>query len=296
MQYQNLPDALKQQKHFCLWKREMRKGNYTKVPYQTNGARARPNDLSTFTDFTSALSIYNGGGYDGIGLLNDDLVGLDCDDCVNDDGTLTDLAVEVINTVDSYAEYSPSGKGIRIWARAADLSYDKAKYYINNRKLKLEIYVPGQTNRFLTLTGNAIGNKDVEERSGEIQNVLDAYMLRPVATKPKTSVPHMSYLSDEEIVQKASKAVNADKFIPLWNGDALADAGADHSALDLRLCSILAFYSGGNAEQMDRLFRESGLMRDKWDSRRGNGTYGDMTIAVEKKEEKPVSQKVFKVV
>ena len=136
MQYQNLPDALKQQKHFCLWKREMRKGNYTKVPYQTNGARARPNDLSTFTDFTSVLSKYNGGGYDGIGLLNDDLVGLDCDDCVNDDGTLTDLAVEVINTVDSYAEYSPSGKGIRIWARAADLSYDRAKFYINNRKLK----------------------------------------------------------------------------------------------------------------------------------------------------------------
>lgn len=32
MHYQNLPDALKQQKHFCLWKREMRKGNYTKVP------------------------------------------------------------------------------------------------------------------------------------------------------------------------------------------------------------------------------------------------------------------------
>jgi len=42
---------------------------------------------------------FNGGRYDGIGLLNDDLVGLDCDDCVNDDGTLSDLAIEVINTV-----------------------------------------------------------------------------------------------------------------------------------------------------------------------------------------------------
>ena len=46
----------------------------------------------------------------------------------------------------------------------------------------------------------------------------------------------------------------------------------------MALCSHLAFWCAGDAARMDRIFRRSGLMRDKWDSRRGGTTYGAQTI------------------
>jgi putative DNA primase/helicase len=45
----------------------------------------------------------------------------------------------------------------------------------------------------------------------------------------------------------------------------------------MALCNILAYWCSG-PEQIDRIFRSSGLMRDKWDSPRGKSTYGFTTI------------------
>lgn len=52
----------------------------------------------------------------------------------------------------------------------------------------------------------------------------------------------------------------------------------DHSAADLALCTILAFWTGSDPIQMDRIFRSSALYRDKWDQQRGRDTYGNLTI------------------
>lgn len=60
-------------------------------------------------------------------------------------------------------------------------------------------------------------------------------------------------------------------------GDCSAQGG-DHSAADMALCSHLAFWLGGDAGRVDRVFRSSGLMREKWDSRRGGTTYGAQTV------------------
>jgi primase-polymerase (primpol)-like protein len=48
----------------------------------------------------------------------------------------------------------------------------------------------------------------------------------------------------------------------------------------MALCSLLAFWTGGDASQMDRLFRNSGLMREKWDEQHfaDGSTYGEKTI------------------
>lgn len=40
--------------------------------------------------------------------------------------------------------------------------------------------------------------------------------------------------------------------------------GFDHSTADLKLCICLALITGNDMKEMDRLFRLSGLMRDKW--------------------------------
>lgn len=48
----------------------------------------------------------------------------------------------------------------------------------------------------------------------------------------------------------------------------------------MALCMLLAFWTGRDATQMDRLFRRSGLYREKWDELHyGDGrTYGEGTI------------------
>jgi putative DNA primase/helicase len=56
----------------------------------------------------------------------------------------------------TYAEKSPSGRGVRIIFKAPGFVYDKKRYYINNQKLGLEIYISGCTQKFVTITGDVI--------------------------------------------------------------------------------------------------------------------------------------------
>jgi hypothetical protein len=80
------------------------------------------------------------------------------------------------------------------------------------------------------------------------------------------------------LLAKARSARNGEKFRALFEEGDLLAYGGDDSAADLALCNLLAFWSGGDRERMDRLFRRSALMRTKWDERRGSSTYGDLTI------------------
>jgi hypothetical protein len=85
-------------------------------------------------------------------------------------------------------------------------------------------------------------------------------------------------LTDEEVLARATAARNAPLFSRLWAGDLTAH-GNDHSRADAALVAMLHFWTQGDATQIDRLFRRSALMRDKWDEQRGNTTYGERTIA-----------------
>jgi putative DNA primase/helicase len=84
-------------------------------------------------------------------------------------------------------------------------------------------------------------------------------------------------MDDATLVAKAQAARNGTAFSALWSGD-LSAFNDDDSAGDLALCNHLAFWTGRDVERMDRLFRQSALMRTKWDSRRGDATYGRQTI------------------
>ena len=46
----------------------------------------------------------------------------------------------------------------------------------------------------------------------------------------------------------------------------------------MAFCSMLAFWTGCDAEKMDMIFRSSGLMREKWDRAQSGSTYGALTI------------------
>lgn len=272
--YDNLPPELRSIKTFCCWRYEKNKG---KVPYNpATGKRARINQPDTFKGFDSALAAVN--DYDGIGfLVGSGICGIDLDDCFDGAGKLKAIAQDVVETFSgSCIEYSPSGEGLHIYFKANGFVYEKDKYYINNKDIGIEVYVSGATNRFLTVTGNVFNADDIIEKIDALQSILNKYMVRPNPTRLVSDVESQSYLSDKSIIAKASTSAAGDKFTALWQGN-IADYPS-HSEADLALCSILSFWCGRDVNQMDRLFRQSGLMRDKWDRAQSGTSYGMITI------------------
>lgn len=280
-----LPRELKDTGRWCVWRYEQPEGRakLTKCPYTPRtGGRAKSNDPNTFSSYQEAVNTLERGGYDGLGVgLFDGLCAVDIDNCLSEDGTPSLLALDIVSTLGSYTETSPSGQGIRIFFRASGFTYNKNRYYTMNASLGLEIYVSGATSKFLTVTGNSQtwgGIRPIEERAEALQTVLERYMVRPQKTQQEAiGTPQMPVcLSDREVITKAQNAHNGAVFAGLWRGD--TSSYASHSEADLALCNVLAYWTGGNPTQMDRLFRASGLMRPKWDRQQSGSTYGGLTV------------------
>lgn len=263
----------------------------SKAPYNPHKPTeyARPGDKSTFADFqTIETQIKNGCNFIniGIGVFNG-ISAIDIDDCVETDGNLTPIASEIVRKMNTYTETSPSGKGLRlIFTVSKDFKYDPDKrlYKIKNDKLIgckcLEVYVSGHTEKYVTITGHTLkGYQTIENREQELMKVLELYMKQPkpeTTTTPKqtTTANGNPITDDAELIKKASEN---EKFYKLWSGNT-EDYENDDSRADAALCSILAFWTQKDAERIDRLFRQSGLYRDKWDKRNAGGTYGSRTI------------------
>jgi len=137
--------------------------------------------------------------------------------------------------------------------------------------------------KFVTVTRKALHQLPIADRSKEALAVLEKYMLRDEGKQgaPMASISapcSKSYLKDDEVIVKAhSNLKTGAKFASLWNGDTSA-YGGDKSKADMALSCLLCFWCNRDAAQMDRLFRQSGLMRAKWEAQRGAQTYGSMTI------------------
>ena len=276
----NIPDELKRSAAFCVWKLEKRNGRPTKIPYNPKtGQMARTNDPSTFADFNSVMKVYAMGGYDGIGFrVSDDIGAIDIDHCIREDGSLNDVAASILGFFsNTYFERSPSGSGLRGFFRLSpDFSYDKTVYYINNRKHGLEVYLPGVTNRFVTVTGDVYREGVIDRDDAALSNTLETLMKRGSRITNSVIEP-ASYLDDNGVLSHAMASDSGEKFKALYEGnwEELYDSQSD---ADMAFVSMLAFWCGCVEEQIDRIFRSSGLMRDKWDRRTGDSTYGEITI------------------
>ncbi len=108
----------------------------------------------------------------------------------------------------------------------------------------------------------------IEYRQNELELFLREIWPEPEKTdnqKPTFPLEPLD-LDDEELLKRAREAVNGGKFSRLWAGNWQADFGdKSQSEADLALCGLLAFWTRRDKERMDRLFRRSGLYRDKWD-------------------------------
>ncbi|MCC8122115.1 MAG: phage/plasmid primase, P4 family [Oscillospiraceae bacterium] len=236
------------------------------------------NNPATFAPLSVAEAAAQRGGYDGIGVgIFGNIGAIDIDHCVGDTGELSELAADIMQTMGSYTEYSPSGKGLRILFTMPDgFQYDKTKFYINNQKTGLEVYIAGATQKFVTVTGNTISPASMESRGDQLQAVLDKYMVRTQKPVPTPAEVSTASLDDLPLIGKIKASRSGELFSRLWAGD--TTGYQSQSEADIALCDILAFWTRRDTAQMDRLFRQSGLMREKWDRRQSGSTYGAITV------------------
>lgn len=273
----NIPDELKQAKQWVGWKyiQEPGKAKPTKPPYQIHdpSRRASSTDPSTWASFSDAMKAAdNGQGLDGIGFVFIGMgpyVGIDLDHCIKD-GKIEPWAQKTLDLFPGcYVEISPSGTGLHLII--------KGKLPGQGRKKgPIETYCEG---RYFTVTGQALpcSGADIPNH----QTALDAFLAEYFHDESKgseisTGTPGRSWLADNEVISKASSSNNGEKFNKLWEGD--FSEYPSQSEADSALCVMLSFWCGKNLEQMDRIFRQSGLYRSKWDEKHGAKTYGLMTL------------------
>ena len=256
------PGELRTLDQFVCWREEVRDGEPTKVPYSVAGGKASTTNPRTWAPLDAALSHAAEQDMSGVGFVfteDDPFAGIDIDKCRDaETGEIEPWAWKIVTAFDSYTEVSPSGTGLHIFVKATLPGP-------NNRKGPLEMYESG---RYFTLTGEHLGGMPTEIH--ERQDVLErlyrhVFKIEKASSATNGNKPQTASLDvgDEDLLALAKQAKNGDKFSRLWRGDT-SDYAGDDSRADLALCSLLAFWTDGDTERMDHLFRQSGLMREKW--------------------------------
>jgi hypothetical protein len=95
---------------------------------------------------------------------------------------------------------------LSILFKATGFKHNTAKYYINNTRIGVEVYVCGAAKRVATVTGNVYRNGDIMEAADKLQILLDRFMLRPVKKNDKNQKFAISYLSDHEVLRRVKTA------------------------------------------------------------------------------------------
>lgn len=258
MNFNNIPEELRKINNWVLWKLESRKGKTTKIPYQTNGKMASSVNSDTWTTFDNALKIYNHRKiYSGIGFMfsGSNIVGLDFDHCINDDGTIKEEIQYIIDSFNSYTEKSQSGTGIHILVRGTIPKAIKRK--------EIEMYDSG---RYFALTGDSICGQRIEERQAQLNSLYEKYkkVEEPVKTPNIMPRPKEIEHSQNDLLEKAFNSREGSKIRALYNGD-ISRYNNDRSRADQALCNYLAFWFNKDWNTIDTIFKQSGLYRAKWD-------------------------------
>lgn len=272
----NIPDELKQLDNWCVWKFEKRNGKRTKIPFNAaTGEFAKSNDKSTWSSYETAV---NAEGVDGIGFFFEPpYLGIDIDD-IDDDlhrfkqgDKLDNIVSEFNEAFKSYTEVSPSGNGLHIIVKGKIPG-------TRRRKGNIEMYDSG---RFFTMTGKSIGKyKDVTEVSKQVfKTIYDKYLPDKTVQYPTTNnyQQNIHNLSEIDVINEIYKSKQSKLFDDLMKGN-YEPYYTSHSEADMALANILAFWCAKDYSQMDSIFRQSNLYRDKWDEKRKNSTYGEQTL------------------
>lgn len=251
MSYDKIPQELRNLIQWCVWKYETTDtGKQTKVPYNPlTGKKVSSTDRQTWVSFEQATeALKTNWGYNGLGFVfsdNDPYCGIDLD--ATEDPEISARQQKIFETFDSYAERSPSGKGLHIIIKASVPG--------GRKRDCVEIY---STARFFTMTGNVYRDAPINNHHWAANKMWSEMAPKDADIEYEDQEQRVD---DDEIINIAASAANGEKFTDLFNGNWQGYYNSQSEA-DLALVDIINYYSR-NEEQTWRLFKRSGLGKRK---------------------------------
>lgn len=184
---ENFPALLLPLKRWCVWKSD-------KNPYQSENAKGKSNDPTTWLTYAEAETLYKTGKFSGFGAYTgkigdaaDNLIFFDWDHTNETDLWGVDES-EIINealAIGSYTERSPSGTGLHVLAFMEEPPHGSGT---SNRAGGREVY---WERRYFTLTGHRIDGSPSEIRESDkpaFKSFYDALLAaKKNAGKPKSA-------------------------------------------------------------------------------------------------------------
>ncbi|UXV53403.1 phage/plasmid primase, P4 family [Staphylococcus aureus] len=272
-----IPDELIELPQWVLWRAEWneKQQQYSKIPYSYAGYKASSTNSDTWTIFDAINSIYEqNDSYDGIGFViseHDNYIVLDIDNAIDESSQITsNLALDM--TKMTYCEKSPSGTGLHCFFKG-ELPKERKK---KRSDLDIELY---DNARFMTMTGESIGQREISDDQSLLNNLVERYFKQEEL--PETfignNITNKSNLDDEDVINIMLKSKQKDKISNLLQGNYEPYFDSPSEAVQ-SLLHYLAFYTSKDKEQMERIFLNCNNLTDKWGSKRGNTTWGQLEL------------------
>ena len=279
--YQNIPQELRNLKQWGLFELkwvEARKKN-TKIPINPyDGSAGKSNDPNTWSDFDTAmralndveradgLAFYFANGYVGLDIDHIDSNLEDWRAGDNDPNNLVNKFQDL--TDNTYMEVSQSGTGIH--------AIFKGK--IPGKRRRKGNYEMYQTGRFFALTGNnIIPDPTIKSMSDDEMKTLYEFLFGKdniVQLHSESDNITPVDLSVAEIIKRAENSAKTGTRFTMFMKCGWEQFYASHSEADMAFANDLAFWTGRDFHKMDTIFRNSSLMREKFDEKHGAVTYG----------------------
>lgn len=299
---ESLPEEMKKRERWVLWRYELAKQGWTKVPVNPyslqKASTIKPATWGAF-DFVYLQALKHRPNVSGIGfVVGDGIFGIDLDKCVEEGRVTTSVAREILARFKTYAEYSPSGKGLHLYGLGQYPPGAKLKTRVEGQAIECF-----DNQKFLTITGRRVPNSPeaiVDQQETLLAWHRDVFgeTLPPVERNPVpagvsriTDVNYIALLeqSAKDIAEREQEirkeedfsilcailhSAQREKFVKLFKLGDMSEFkddshdGIDHSAADYALLGILVYWTQ-DAAQLDRLFRMSALCRtreriEKW--------------------------------
>lgn len=272
-----IPEELKELPKWVLWRAEWnnKRQQYEKVPYKSGGYKASSANSADWSSFDFVHKILeNNDLYQGIGFVlskDDDYIVLDIDNAIDENGQInSDLALEMTEL--TYCEMSPSGTGLHCFFKG-ELPEQRKKKRLD---LDIELY---DNARFMTVTGEAIGQSEICDEQEILNNLVERFFKEEQTFETGLTYDpnHKSELSDEEVINLMLKSKQKDKISDLLEGNFEKHFASPSEAVQ-SLLHYLAFYTNKDKQQIERIFLNYNNLTDKWDSKRGNTTWGQLEL------------------
>jgi hypothetical protein len=169
---------------------------------------------------------------------------------------------KIVQLLATYAELSPSGTGVKLFGRGTLPPGGNRR---GNKHAGIEMY---NSARYFTVTGRWFKESPsaLADCTASLCSLHRAVFGDPAKSHvlrrdndPATATTD----ADKQLLQVAREAKNGEKFQRLWGGQ--CDDYSSPSEADLALAGMLAFWTGPDPAIIERLMRQSGLYREKWE-------------------------------